>query len=436
MQPYRTVAFHTLGCKLNFSETSTLARQFQDAGYARVSEDERPDVLVLNTCSVTEEANKKCRYVVNRTLSRNPHTYIAVTGCYAQLKPDEISGIPGVRLVLGAGEKFNIVKHVDDTFESGELRSIAGEIRDVKEFIPSFSHGDRTRTFLKVQDGCNYFCAFCTIPLARGRSRSADIETTLNSAREAIDKGAREIVLTGVNIGDFGTSHDQSLLELCKKLDELEGVERFRISSIEPNLLTDELIDFVATSKKFMPHFHIPLQSGSDTILASMRRRYRTDLYRKRVDQIKRVMPHACIGVDVITGFPGESEVEFEETRNLILDLPISYLHVFTYSERENTTALRIKEVVPVSVRQERNKILRLISEKKKRAFYESQINLHRPVLWEAQEEEGIMSGFTDNYVRVKTSFRSDLINTTCTVALVSIDSDCIARCLQQELVS
>jgi threonylcarbamoyladenosine tRNA methylthiotransferase MtaB len=413
-----------------------LARQFQDAGYARVSEDERPDVLVLNTCSVTEEANKKCRYVVNRTLSRNPHTYIAVTGCYAQLKPDEISGIPGVRLVLGAGEKFNIVKHVDDTFESGELRSIAGEIRDVKEFIPSFSHGDRTRTFLKVQDGCNYFCAFCTIPLARGRSRSADIETTLNSAREAIDKGAREIVLTGVNIGDFGTSHDQSLLELCKKLDELEGVERFRISSIEPNLLTDELIDFVATSKKFMPHFHIPLQSGSDTILASMRRRYRTDLYRKRVDQIKRVMPHACIGVDVITGFPGESEVEFEETRNLILDLPISYLHVFTYSERENTTALRIKEVVPVSVRQERNKILRLISEKKKRAFYESQINLHRPVLWEAQEEEGIMSGFTDNYVRVKTSFRSDLINTTCTVALVSIDSDCIARCLQQELVS
>jgi threonylcarbamoyladenosine tRNA methylthiotransferase MtaB len=306
----------------------------------------------------------------------------------------------------------------------------------VKEFIPSFSHGDRTRTFLKVQDGCNYFCAFCTIPLARGRSRSADIETTLNSAREAIDKGAREIVLTGVNIGDFGTSHDQSLLELCKKLDELEGVERFRISSIEPNLLTDELIDFVATSKKFMPHFHIPLQSGSDTILASMRRRYRTDLYRKRVDQIKRVMPHACIGVDVITGFPGESEVEFEETRNLILDLPVSYLHVFTFSERENTTALRIKEVVPVSVRQERNKILRLISEKKKRAFYESQINLHRPVLWEAQEEEGIMSGFTDNYVRVKTSFRSDLINTTCTVALVSIDSDCIARCLQQELVS
>ncbi len=436
MQPYRTVAFHTLGCKLNFSETSTLARQFQDAGYARVSEDERPDVLVLNTCSVTEEANKKCRYVVNRTLSRNPHTYIAVTGCYAQLKPDEISGIPGVRLVLGAGEKFNIVKHVDDTFESGELRSIAGEIRDVKEFIPSFSHGDRTRTFLKVQDGCNYFCAFCTIPLARGRSRSADIETTLNSAREAIDKGAREIVLTGVNIGDFGTSHDQSLLELCKKLDELEGVERFRISSIEPNLLTDELIDFVATSKKFMPHFHIPLQSGSDTILASMRRRYRTDLYRKRVDQIKRVMPHACIGVDVITGFPGESEVEFEETRNLILDLPVSYLHVFTYSERENTTALRIKEVVPVSVRQERNKILRLISEKKKRAFYESQINLHRPVLWEAQEEEGSMSGFTDNYVRVKTNFRGDLINTTCNVELISIDSDCIARCLEPELVS
>jgi threonylcarbamoyladenosine tRNA methylthiotransferase MtaB len=436
LQPFRTVAFHTLGCKLNFSETSTLARQFQDAGYARVSEDERPDVLVLNTCSVTEEANKKCRYVVNRTLSRNPHTYIAVTGCYAQLKPEEISGIPGVRLVLGAGEKFNIVQHVEDTFESGELRSIAGEIKDVKEFVPSFSHGDRTRTFLKVQDGCNYFCAFCTIPLARGRSRSADVQTTLDSAREAIDKGAKEIVLTGVNIGDFGTAHNESLLDLCRQLDQLEGVERFRISSIEPNLLTDELIDFVASSKKFMPHFHIPLQSGSDTILAAMRRRYRTELYKKRVEQIKRVMPDACIGVDVITGFPGESELEFEETRNLILELPVSYLHVFTYSERENTTALRIKEVVPVSVRQERNKILRLISEKKKRAFYESQLNLQRPVIWEAQEDEGFMSGFTDNYIRVKTTYRADFVNSTRLVDLVSIDSECVAHGSVAELVS
>ncbi|MDZ4752761.1 MAG: tRNA (N(6)-L-threonylcarbamoyladenosine(37)-C(2))-methylthiotransferase MtaB [Flavobacteriales bacterium] len=429
MQPYRTVAFHTLGCKLNFSETSTLARQFQDAGYARVAEDERPDVLVLNTCSVTEEANKKCRYVVKRTLSRNPNTFVAVTGCYAQLKPEEITSIPGVRLVLGAGEKFNVVGHVEEIFGTDKVVSLTSQIRDVKDFIPSYSHGDRTRTFLKVQDGCNYFCAFCTIPLARGRSRSADISTTLQSAIEAIEKGAKEIVLTGVNIGDFGTSSSESLLDLCEKLDQLEGVERFRISSIEPNLLSDDLIAFVACSKKFMPHFHIPLQSGSDKILASMRRRYRTDLYQQKVLRIKELMPDACIGVDVITGFPGEGEIEFQETRNFIIELPVSYLHVFTYSERENTTALRLNDIVPIAVRQERNKILRMISDKKKRSFYESHMGKTLPVLWETQEDEGFLFGFTDNYIRVKTPYNASLVNKSQLVSLSTLNPEGVATC-------
>jgi len=429
LQPYRTVAFHTLGCKLNFSETSTLARQFQDAGYARVAEDERPDVLVLNTCSVTEEANKKCRYVVKRTLSRNPNTFVAVTGCYAQLKPEEITSIPGVRLVLGAGEKFNVVGHVEEIFGTDKVVSLTSQIRDVKDFIPSYSHGDRTRTFLKVQDGCNYFCAFCTIPLARGRSRSADISTTLQSAIEAIEKGAKEIVLTGVNIGDFGTSSSESLLDLCEKLDQLEGVERFRISSIEPNLLSDDLIAFVACSKKFMPHFHIPLQSGSDKILASMRRRYRTDLYQQKVLRIKELMPDACIGVDVITGFPGEGEIEFQETRNFIIELPVSYLHVFTYSERENTTALRLNDIVPIAVRQERNKILRMISDKKKRSFYESHMGKTLPVLWETQEDEGFLFGFTDNYIRVKTPYNASLVNKSQLVSLSTLNPEGVATC-------
>ncbi|MBL7943445.1 MAG: MiaB/RimO family radical SAM methylthiotransferase, partial [Flavobacteriales bacterium] len=323
MNPFPTVAFHTLGCKLNFAESSSLARQFEDGGFARVDLDARPDVLVVNTCSVTEHADRKCRNIVNRVVRQNPGVFVVVTGCYAQLKPHDIAALEGVNLVLGAAEKFDILNHVRNHRNTVDTTVLAGEIRDLKTFTPSFSSGDRTRTFLKVQDGCNYFCAFCTIPLARGRSRSARIEETLLQARAAIEAGAREIVLTGVNIGDFGTAHGETLLQLIEQLDVLEGVERFRISSIEPNLLSDEIIAFVAGSKKFMPHFHVPLQSGSDEILAGMRRRYRRDLYESKVAMIKQLMPHAAIGVDVITGFPGETEAHFAETQHFLVDLPV-----------------------------------------------------------------------------------------------------------------
>ena len=424
MNQYKKVAFHTLGCKLNFAETSAISRQFTDAGYARVEMEEQPDVLVINTCSVTDQADKKCRNIVNRAIRHNPGVYVAVIGCYAQLKPQEIANIDGVNIVLGANEKFNIVQHVESSSveEKGLIK--AGEIKDVKTFIPSYSKGDRTRTFLKVQDGCNYFCAFCTIPLARGRSRSATIEETLEQARKAILDGAKEIVLTGVNIGDFGTSHGETLLELVKQLDELPGVERYRISSIEPNLLTDEIIDFVSKSKKFMPHFHIPLQSGSDDILAAMRRRYRTELYRNRIQDIKNKMPDACIGVDVIVGFPGETDELFTETQQFLSELPVSYLHVFTYSERDKTTALRIQEVVPMEKRYERNKILRILSEKKKRAFYSEHLESERPVLWEGENDEGKMSGFTDNYIKVLRTWDLALVNNLTNVKLLGIDGD------------
>ncbi len=424
MNQYKKVAFHTLGCKLNFAETSAISRQFTDSGYARVEMEEHPDVLVINTCSVTDQADKKCRNIVNRAIRHNPGVYVAVIGCYAQLKPQEIANIEGVNIVLGANEKFNIVQHVESSSveEKGLIK--AGEIKDVKTFIPSYSKGDRTRTFLKVQDGCNYFCAFCTIPLARGRSRSATIEETLDQARKAIQDGAKEIVLTGVNIGDFGTSHGETLLELVKQLDELPGVERYRISSIEPNLLTDEIIDFVSKSKKFMPHFHIPLQSGSDAILAAMRRRYRTELYRNRIQDIKNKMPDACIGVDVIVGFPGETDELFTETQQFLSELPVSYLHVFTYSERDNTTALRIQEVVPMEKRYERNKILRILSEKKKRAFYSEHLESERPVLWEGENDEGKISGFTDNYIKVLRTWDLALVNNLTNVKLLGIDGD------------
>lgn len=419
MNQFKKVALYTLGCKLNFSETSTIGRSFAEAGYARVELEEQPDVLVINTCSVTEQADKKCRNIVNRAIRLNPGVFVAVVGCYAQLKPEDIASIQGVSLVLGAGEKFNIVDHIENKKGQDDTTVMVGEIKDVKTFLPSFSSQDRTRTFLKVQDGCNYFCAFCTIPLARGRSRSTTIEQTLKEAQKAIDSGAKEIVLTGVNIGDFGTTEKETLLDLIKALDKLPGaVERFRISSIEPNLLTDEIIEFVASSKKFMPHFHIPLQSGSDTILQAMRRRYRTDLYRSRIEKIKSLMPDACIGVDVITGFPGETAELFAETRNFILDLPVSYLHVFTYSERPNTTALRIPDVVPVSERNERTKVLRLISEKKRRAFYEANKNTVGKVLWEKGIEENEMSGFTENYIKVTGRYNSEKINTLEEVAL------------------
>ena len=420
------IAFHTLGCKLNFSETSTLGRQFAEAGYSRVEMEDTPDVVVINTCSVTEQADKKCRNIVSRAIRSNPNVFVAVVGCYAQLKPSEIAAIPGVRLVLGAGQKFNLVDHVQKLQAERATVIHVGEIKDVKEFIPSFSAGDRTRTFLKVQDGCNYFCAFCTIPLARGRSRSASLEETLQQAMNAIAAGAKEIVLTAVNIGDYGIGSEHNLLTLIQQLDLLEGVQRFRISSIEPNLLTNEIIDFVAASHKFMPHFHIPLQSGSDEILRAMRRRYRTDLYKERVARIIEVMPHACIGVDVITGFPGETQELFEETRSFLLDLPISYLHVFTYSERDNTTALRITEVVPQEKRNRRTAELRMLSEKKKRAFYEQFSNTAQHVLWEASEDEGLMFGFTENYLKVAQPWSASSVNTIETVHMKKLSGELI----------
>ena len=394
-------AFHTLGCKLNFSETSTLARQLSEAGYARVHLDDAPDVVVINTCSVTDHADAKCRNAVRRAMQSNPEAFVVVVGCYAQLKPEEIAQIEGVDLVLGAGEKFNLVAHLEGASKGEGARALAGEIKEVRDFVPGFSSGDRTRTFLKVQDGCNYFCAFCTIPLARGRSRSASVADTVREAQKAVEAGAKEIVLTGVNIGDFGTAHGETLLDLIQALDVLDGVERYRISSIEPNLLTDEIIEFVSLSRRFQPHFHIPLQSGSDTILSAMRRRYRTKLYRDRISRIRELMPEASIGVDVIVGFPGESDEEFMTTVEFIKSLTVSYLHVFTYSERPNTTALRIDDVVPVPVRKERNKTLRNLSLKAQRAHYEAQLGRTAQVLFEEAEEDGLRMGYTSNYIRV-----------------------------------
>ena len=420
-----TVAFHTLGCKLNFSETSTVARQLSEGGFARVNIDESPDVVVINTCSVTDNADSKCRNFVRRSLKSNPIAYIVVIGCYAQLKPEEIAAIDGVDLVLGANEKFNLPSMLIDLSKKdsglGEIR--VGEIKEVRDFIPGFSSGDRTRTFLKVQDGCDYFCAFCTIPLARGRSRSGTIAQTLDSAREAIKRGAKEIVLTGVNIGDFGKANGESLLELIQELDKLEGgIERYRISSIEPNLLSEDIIDFVADSKKFMPHFHIPLQSGSDEILSTMRRRYRSDLYRSRVDYIRKKMPHAGIGVDVIVGFPGESDSRFKDTYDFVNSLNVSYLHVFTYSERPNTTALRIDDVIPVQTRQNRNKMLRILSLKKQREHYEKFIGSISQVLIESSEDEDLVFGYTPEYVRVAVNLNTVSRNTTTSLLLNTIN--------------
>lgn len=421
MNPYKTVAFYTLGCKLNFSETSTIARLFEQGGYAKVDFDDRPDIFIINTCSVTDHADKKCRNLVRRAKNKNPEAFIAVVGCYAQLKPEEISQIEGVNVVLGANEKFNILEYLDKTPTDGRAHIENGHIKEVKEFIPSYSANDRTRTFLKVQDGCDYFCSFCTIPLARGRSRNQTVAETLTVAQEVADSGVKEVVLTGVNIGDFGQGNGENFLDLIKALDQIEGIDRFRISSIEPNLLSDDIIDFVAQSKRFVPHFHIPLQSGSDEMLTTMRRRYLTPLYRERIERIKTRMPNACIGVDVIVGFPAETEEEFMKTVDFIKSLDVSYLHVFTYSERANTTALRIDDVIPIQVRQQRNKILTSLSHKKKRAFYDSQIGSTHPVLWEASENEGMMHGFTENYVKVQKPFDANSVNKMETVSLDEI---------------
>jgi threonylcarbamoyladenosine tRNA methylthiotransferase MtaB len=442
----RTAAFHTLGCKLNFAETSTLARSLEEAGYARVKPEERPDVFVLNTCSVTENADKECRQWVRRFQRINPEAFIAVVGCYAQLKPEEIAAIPGVDLVLGANEKFDLAAHIErlsvPTATSRTGQAIFSPIKDARTFVPSWnandptsaeaSAGARTRTFLKVQDGCDYFCSFCTIPLARGRSRSGTIAETVAIARDIATSGVKEIVLTGVNTGDFGRAHGETFLHLAEALDTVEGIERFRISSIEPNLCNNEVIAFVAQSNKFMPHFHMPLQSGSDTILERMRRRYDTSLYADRVAHIKRLMPHACIGVDVITGTPGETDEEFLKTHAFLRSIAVDYLHVFTYSERNNTTAVRMDDVVPMETRRERTKQLRILGSKFQRAHYERHVGTERPVLFEAGsasgspagDPDGELLGYTDNYIRVSMPHDAALANRTVPVLLASINGE------------
>lgn len=421
-----TVAFHTLGCKLNFSETSSIARQLTENGFERVDFKESADVYVINTCSVTDQADATCRNMVRQSLRRNPNAFVAVIGCYAQLKPTEIASIEGVDIVLGASEKFNLLSYLGDLRKQPETGVHSCEIKTVKDFIPGFSSNDRTRTFLKVQDGCDYFCAFCTIPLARGRSRSGTIAQTLDAAQQAADAGVKEIVLTGVNIGDFGAGTDENFLQLIQQLDTLKtDVERFRISSIEPNLLSDDIIRFCASSQRFVPHFHIPLQSGSDGMLQQMRRRYDSALYHSRIETIREVMPHACIGVDVIVGHPGETENEFLKTYEFLNMLPVSYLHVFTYSERPNTTAIRMKdEVVPVHVRKQRNRMLTILSEKKKRAFYEQFIGTTRPVLFEHENKDGLMLGYSDNYLRVSVPFQPDLAGQIVNTELLRLGPD------------
>ena len=424
MNQYKKVAFYTLGCKLNFSETSTIARNFEEEGYAKVDFSDSPDIFVINTCSVTENADKKCKQIVKQALKVNPNAFVAMIGCYAQLKPEEIGKIPGVDLVLGANEKFNILAHVEE-LEKQEFAKISAEnIKVTQNFVPSFSMGDRTRSFLKVQDGCDYFCSFCTIPLARGKSRNASVAETVLEAEKIAKTDIKEVVLTGVNIGDFGQGEGENFLDLIKELDKVEGIERFRISSIEPNLLSNEVIEFVAQSNKFVPHFHIPLQAGSNTLLKAMRRKYLRELYAERVEKIKTLMPDACIGVDVIVGFPGETEVEFMETVNFLMDLEISYLHVFTYSERANTTAKKMDNAVPMATRRERSQKLHLISDKKRRAFYESQEGKTKQVLFEAEENGGVMHGFSENYVKVSILFDPALINQTVQVRLDKIGLD------------
>ena len=423
MEKRRTVAFHTLGCKLNFSETSTLSRMLENDGFEKRDFDELADVYVINTCSVTDNADKECRQIVRRIQRRSPESLVVITGCYAQLKPKEISEIPGVDLVLGAAEKFNIGTHIHELAKGNSAKISSCDIEEVTGFTASYSLNDRTRTFLKVQDGCDYNCSFCTIPMARGKSRSDTIENVLRNARELAANGVKEIVLTGVNLGDFGkrpngidsliniNNRDENFFELIKQLDEVEGIERYRISSIEPNLLTNEIIEFVSNSKKFMPHFHIPLQSGSNKTLAAMRRRYKRELYAERVGLIKTLMPHCAIGVDVIVGFPGEADEDFKETFDFLHLLDVSYLHVFTYSERDNTKALEIKPVVPVNVRHERNKILRNLSYMKMQFFTQQHSGQTRKVLFESHEKNGMMEGYTDNYIRITTPFRNDYSN-------------------------
>ena len=434
MNPRKKVAFYTLGCKLNFSETSTIARNFKDEGFDRIDFSEKADMYVINTCSVTENADKKFKDIVKLALKSNPDAFVAAVGCYAQLKPEELANINGVDLVLGATEKFKITDYLNDLTKNdfGEIHSC--EIEEANFYVGSYSIGDRTRAFLKVQDGCDYVCTFCTIPLARGISRSDKLEKVLLNAKEISDQGIKEIVLTGVNIGDYGKGefgnkkHKHTFLELIQSLDKVLGIERIRISSIEPNLLKNETIKFVAESNTFVPHFHMPLQSGSNKLLRLMKRRYQRELYKERVLEIKKYMPNACIGVDVIVGFPGETDESFLETYYFLNELDISYLHVFTYSERVNTPAANMQGVVPQNIRKKRSKMLRGLSVKKRHSFYESQLNTSHSVLFESENKKGYINGFTENYVKVKAPWDPILVNTKKEVTLTKIDDDGLVR--------
>ena len=430
----KKVAFYTLGCKLNFAETSTIARSFEEDGYIRVDFDDPADIYVINTCSVTENADKQFKQIVRKALKTNPKAFLAAVGCYAQLKPEELASVDGVDLVLGAKEKFNITQYIDDLTKNNEGIVHSCEISETDFYVGSYSIGDRTRAFLKVQDGCDYKCTYCTIPMARGISRSDTIENILNNAKKISDKGIKEIVLTGVNIGDYGKGefgnkkHEHTFLELVQALDKVEGIERLRISSIEPNLIKDETIEFIAQSNSFVPHFHIPLQSGSNDILKKMKRRYLRELYVSRVAKIREVMPDACIGVDVIVGFPGETDEHFLETYHFLNELDISYLHVFTYSERDNTEAVLMDGVVPDAIRAKRSKMLRGLSAKKRNAFYESQLSKEKTVLFESDNKQGYIHGFTENYVKVKAPWDPSLVNTLHKVKLTKIDVDGMVR--------
>ena len=423
----KRVAFYTLGCKLNFSETSTISRMFEDRGYQKVEFTDSPDIFIINTCSVTENADKKCRKVVREARKISPKSFVTILGCYAQLKPKEISEIPGVDAVLGAAEKFRLFDYLDDFVPHQKVILRASEIQEAKTYHASHSFGDRTRTFLKVQDGCNYGCAFCTIPLARGKSRSASIAEVITQAQEIASTEVKEVVLTGVNIGDFGIRNGrrkEKFIDLIKALDQIDGIDRFRISSIEPNLLSDEIIEFVSQSRRFVPHFHIPLQSGSDKILQRMNRRYLSQLYHDRVTRIKTLMPDCCIGVDVITGFPGETHEDFLETYHFLNELDVSYLHVFTYSERANTQAIGLNGHIPMKIRQERSAMLRTLSEKKKRYFYDQHVGKSGRVLFEEDIQEGYMYGFTENYLRVKARYDPVHINEVLEVQLTGVNQN------------
>ena len=420
----KKVAFYTLGCKLNYSETSAISRMFEVRGYVKVDFTQHPDIFIINTCSVTENADKKCKKIVKEAKKISPYSFVAILGCYAQLKPEELSKMPGVDAVLGTAEKFRLFDHLDDFTKRG---AFASEISEAKEYNPSYSIADRTRTFLKVQDGCNYGCAFCTIPLARGKSRSGSISSIVKQAKEIARTGVKEVVLTGVNIGDFGIQEgkrSERFIDLIKVLDDVEGIDRFRISSIEPNLLSDEIIEFVASSRRFAPHFHIPLQSGSDVILKKMNRRYLSDRYRSRVEKVKALMPHCCIGVDVITGFPGETDEEFFKTYRFLNELAVSYLHVFTYSERANTQAIGMGEVVDKGKRNKRSKMLRDLSMRKKKYFYQQHVGETRDVLFEEDVEDDMVHGFTENYIRVAAKYDPILINEIKNVRLMKINEN------------